>query len=78
MIYPGANFGEPMIASVVPDADINLIARFMGPTWAPGGPHVGHVNLAIWVANQSIFILGQHKGVLDKKFTWYIVYIFIL
>ena len=22
-----------------------LIARFMGPTW---GPHVGHVNLAIW------------------------------
>ena len=29
----------------------SLIARFMGPTWGqqdPGGPHVGHVNLAIW------------------------------
>ena len=31
-----------------------LIARFMGPTWAtwgrqdPGGPHVGHMKLAIW------------------------------
>ena len=33
-----------------------LIARFMGPTWGPsgdrqdpGGPHVGHMNFAIWV-----------------------------
>ena len=26
-----------------------LIARFMGPTWGPGGPHVGPVNFAIWV-----------------------------
>ena len=28
----------------------------MGPTWGrqdPGGPHVGHVNLAIWVAMSS-------------------------
>ena len=28
-----------------------LIAKFMGPTWGqqdPGGPHVGHMNLAIW------------------------------
>ena len=28
----------------------------MGPTWGrqdPGGPHVGHVNLAIWVAYQT-------------------------
>ena len=31
---------------------IPLIARFMGPTWvlsAPDGPHVGPMNLAIWV-----------------------------
>ena len=30
-----------------------LIARFMGPTWGPpgdpGGPHVCHMNFAIWV-----------------------------
>ena len=32
-----------------------LIAIFMGPTWGPSGarqdpdgPHVGHMNLAIW------------------------------
>ena len=25
-----------------------LIARFMGPTWVPGGSHVGPMNLAIW------------------------------
>ena len=28
-----------------------LIAKFMGPTWGrqnPGGPHVDHMNLAIW------------------------------
>ena len=32
--------------------NITLIARFMGPTWGrqnPGGPHVGQLNLAIWV-----------------------------
>ena len=30
----------------------SLIASFMGPTWGrqdPGEPHVGHMNLAIWV-----------------------------
>ena len=30
---------------------VALITRFMGPTWvllAPGGPHVGHMNFAIW------------------------------
>ena len=27
------------------------IARFMGPTWGPGGPYVRHVNLAIWVVH---------------------------
>ena len=29
-----------------------LRAKFMGPTWGPQdscGPHVGHVNLVIWV-----------------------------
>ena len=31
-----------------------LIARFLGPTWGrqdPGGPHVGHMNFAIWVVH---------------------------
>ena len=32
--------------------DIKVHRANMGPTWGrqePGGPHVGHVNLAIWV-----------------------------
>ena len=32
-----------------PDSKVHVAN--MGPTWvlsAPGGPHVGHVNLAIW------------------------------
>ena len=36
---------------------ITLIARFMGPIWGrqdPGGPHVGPMNLAIWVAHWSL------------------------
>ena len=29
----------------------------MGPTWGrqdPGGPHVGHINLAIWLADNRV------------------------
>ena len=35
-----------------------LISRFMGPTWdvsAPGEPHVGLMNLAIWVYLLRVF-----------------------
>ena len=35
----------------------------MGPTWvlsAPGGPHVGPMNLAIWVGNAVILLLLIH------------------
>ena len=38
---------------VSPDSKIH--GANMGPTWvlpAPGGPHVGHINLAIWVVMQ--------------------------
>ena len=43
---------DPMIAS--------LVARFIEPTWGPpgaeredpGGPHVGHMILAVWDGNQ--------------------------
>ena len=33
--------------------DSKLLVAHMGPTWGrqdPGGPHVGYMNLAIWVA----------------------------
>ena len=37
------------------------MARFIGPTWGPtwgpqdpGGPHVGQVNLAIWVNRELV------------------------
>ena len=38
----------------------SLIARFMGPTWvlsAPGGPHVGLMNFAVWVWLPCGFII---------------------
>ena len=47
----------------------SLIARYMGPTWvlsAPGGPHVGHVNLAIWDGN---YIMAGHAIVVAKDIT---------
>ena len=39
----------------------------MGPTWGrqdPGGPHVGHVNLAIWVVEKSWLIPKPVNGLL--------------
>ena len=38
--------------NVIPD--IKVHGANMGPTWGrqdPGGPHVGHMNLAIWDGN---------------------------
>ena len=43
------------IAFVYPDRKV--YGANMGPTWGrqnPGGPHVGHVNLAIWMVNFSL------------------------
>ena len=40
-----------------------LITRFMGQTWGlqdPGGPHVGHVNLALWVDFLEYISLTTH------------------
>ena len=39
-----------VLGHVYPDSKVHRAN--MGPTWGqqdPGGPHVGHVNLAIWV-----------------------------
>ena len=36
----------------------------MGPTWRrqdPGGPHVGHMNLAIWEGFQFIYIVNLER-----------------
>ena len=49
---------------------IALIARFMGPTWGrhdPGGPHVGPMNLVIWVG--SIIGCSQIKITSIRKQT---------
>ena len=54
------------------NAKHTLIARLMGPTWAPcwpHGPHVGPMNLAIWVvrprttcANKKSFTTGAGRS----------------
>ena len=34
---------------IIPENNVN--GAYMGPTWGPqnpGGPHLGHVNIAIW------------------------------
>ena len=39
-----------LLSNLYPDSKVHWAN--MGPTWGrqdPGGPHVGHVNLAIWV-----------------------------
>ena len=41
---------------VKPYPDRNVHGANMGPTWvmsAPGGPHVGPMNIAIWVGNDQ-------------------------
>ena len=43
----------------------------MGPTWGrqdPGGPHVGHVNLAIWVC--TLFCCGPFGWGYGFSFRW--------
>ena len=58
--------------------DIKLHGANMGPTLvlsSPGGPHVGHMNLAIWVAIRSICytfttMLWHH----DMNHLWYVWY----
>ena len=46
-----------MAAETHPYPDSKVHGANMGPTWGrqdPGGPHVGHVNLAIWVMKARI------------------------
>ena len=53
----------PLLAYTVYSGIIILFSKVhganMGPTWGrqnPGGPQVGHVNLASWVNNQGVYI----------------------
>ena len=46
LIFNGAILPAPVN---IPDSKVHVAN--MGPTWGrqdPGGPHVGHMNLAIW------------------------------
>ena len=52
----GTKFGSGIRSAQICEVSTSLIARFMGanmgPIWGrqdPGGPHVGPMNLAIWV-----------------------------
>ena len=50
-----------------------LIARFMGPTWGrqvPGGPHVGPMNLSIWVAMHNRDVIYQLKSGIITRNLW--------
>ena len=48
----------------IPDSKVH--GANMGPTWGrqdPGGPHVGHVNLAIWDGNNATNTKIDHSVV---------------
>ena len=51
---------EILMKEVNPDSKVH--GAIMGPTWflsAPGGPHVGPMNLAIWELKQIMSVLYQ-------------------
>ena len=53
--------------SLVPDSKVH--GANMGPTWGrqdPGGPHVGHMNLAIWGTKPSLYNLRHLQTVITN------------
>ena len=66
--------------------DIKVHGANMGPTWGrlgPGGPHVGHVNLAIWVVpdkfinmiTQSVYQINLPN--LQDYMRWYCIWVIL-
>ena len=58
---------SPQVDSLFNCHDSKVHGARMGPTWGrqdPGGPHVGHVNLAIWVC-----IEANLKEKIEVRFT---------
>ena len=59
--------------SLVYYPDSKVHGAYMGPTWGrqdPGGPHVGHVNLVIWVTYLTPNYYGSditNKNLLEQK-----------
>ena len=67
--------------NMFPDSKVH--GANMGPIWGPqdpGGPHVGLMNLAIWVDTQRIILIvwcsgihaeyGKHLGILTSDGLW--------
>ena len=54
------HFGEIPVFYALMVPDIKVHVANMGPTWVlstPGGPHVGHMNVAIWgEPSENLFI----------------------
>ena len=60
-LHPRENYGRHAITYAYPDSKIH--GANVGTTWGrqdPGGPHVGHTNLAIWIPYIQTIILGKY------------------
>ena len=57
----------------IDEPDSKVLGANMGPTWVlstSGGPHVGHINLAIWVGTQPSGSLGSLQFQVTKIKEW--------
>ena len=51
-----------------PDSKVH--GASMGPTWGrqdPGGPHVGHMNLAIWAVKPKVMVKPPGTKLQQRK-----------
>ena len=61
--------------------DSKIHGAYMGPTWDrqdPGGPHVGHMNLAIWEHSPNISSYSAKlimTNVLHEGFHWHLMFL---
>ena len=59
------------VSNIVPDSKVHM--AHMGPTWvlsAPCGPHVGHVNLAIWGVSVNNGIIWLNCIKINTSIWW--------
>ena len=64
-----------LVCCLVPSGMSTQIARFMGPIWGrqdPGGPHVGHMNFAIWETTSNVKNKGGYINVYIHTLPWHL------
>ena len=66
-----AAFQFTKILHTIPDSKVH--GANMGPTWvlsAPGGPHVGPMNFAIWASSSITSLVTPFEKLKRTSLTW--------